>query len=96
MPTLSGLAMMKGKGSNTYGPITQKAKRTPTLSQLMALSETRKYSADDVDTAANVNHCDAVQQLPAAYADDMSLLLTSQLTMTLSSTSCISPNHLLL
>lgn len=33
-----------------------KAKRNPVLSQLMAVSETSKYSAAVTETGANVNH----------------------------------------
>lgn len=42
----------------TIGLIAQNAKRYPVLNQLIALSETPKYSADVVDIAENVSHCE--------------------------------------
>ena len=41
----------------TYGVIGIKAKKNAVLSQLIAVSDTLKYSADFVETGANVNHC---------------------------------------
>jgi hypothetical protein len=40
----------------THGLAIQKAKRYPVLSQLMALSETSKYSAAVVEMEEKVNH----------------------------------------
>jgi hypothetical protein len=40
----------------TYGLAAQKAKRNPVLSQLMALSETSKYSAEVVEMEEKVSH----------------------------------------
>lgn len=43
-------------GQETYGEMTINANRNPVLSQLIAVSETLKYSAAVAETGANVNH----------------------------------------
>lgn len=55
--------MMAGLGPpvwRTYmvkGVATQKAKRKPVLSQLIAVMEVSKYSAEVVETGAKESHC---------------------------------------
>ena len=41
---------------STYGLETTNAKRNDVLNQFIVVSGTLKYSADVLDTAANVNH----------------------------------------
>lgn len=45
------------------GEETAKANRKAVLSQLMAPSETLKYSEDVVETGANVSHCQKVNKV---------------------------------
>lgn len=56
-------AMMAGRGPRcrrytVAGVAATKANRKPVESQLIALSDTLKYCADDVDTAEKVSHCE--------------------------------------
>jgi hypothetical protein len=79
----------------TYGLITTKAKRKPVLSQLMAASETLKYSEEVADKGAKVNHCNVISSIWAKY-QATTRPHTSQLTTMLSRISWIKPNQRLL
>lgn len=53
----------------TSGDATAKENRKPVLSQLIAVSETLKYSAELVETGANVSHCRSCQHSSFQPAD---------------------------